>query len=375
MFVQRLELVDYRSYSTAVVELEPGITVFVGLNGQGKTNLVEALRYVGSLSSHRVATDAPLVRDGAERAIVRCTVVGEGRSIDVDLEITASGANRARLNNAPVTRTRDVLGTLRTVLFAPEDLALVKGEPGERRKFLDELLAARLPRFAGIRSDYDRVLKQRNSLLKSARSSRPQEDLESTLAVWDEQLSDFGSQIIHSRVELIDELRPLVLAAYTDLAPESGETSIEYRSFLGDDVGTSLEAIKSGFHEAIVSARKSELERGISLVGPHRDDIFLGLRSLPAKGYASHGESWSVALALRLASYEILRDDLRGGGDPVLILDDVFAELDVQRRERLAQAVSSAEQVLITAAVAQDVPTLLVGQRFEVVRGSVSKAS
>ena len=211
--------------------------------------------------------------------------------------------------------------------------------------------------------------------MKSARSSRPQEDLESTLAVWDEQLSDFGSQIIHSRVELIDELRPLVLAAYTDLAPESGETSIEYRSFLGDDVGTSLEAIKSGFHEAIVSARKSELERGMSLVGPHRDDIFLGLRSLPAKGYASHGESWSVALALRLASYEILRDDLRGGGDPVLILDDVFAELDVQRRERLAQAVSSAEQVLITAAVAQDVPTLLVGQRFEVVRGSVSKAS
>ena len=375
MFVQRLELVDYRSYSAAVVELEPGITVFVGLNGQGKTNLVEALRYVGSLSSHRVATDAPLVREGADRAIVRCTVVGEGRSIDVDLEITASGSNRARLNNAPVTRTRDVLGTLRTVLFAPEDLALVKGEPGERRKFLDELLAARLPRFAGIRSDYDRVLKQRNSLLKSARSSRPQENLDSTLAVWDEQLSDFGSQIIQSRVELIEELRPLVLSAYTDLAPESGETSIEYRSFLGDDVGTSLETIKAGFHEAMVNARKGELERGMSLVGPHRDDVFLGLRSLPAKGYASHGESWSLALALRLASYEILREDLRGGGDPVLILDDVFAELDVRRRERLAHAVSSAEQVLITAAVAQDVPTLLVGQRFEVVRGSVSKAS
>ncbi|MEI6693701.1 MAG: DNA replication/repair protein RecF [Actinomycetes bacterium] len=374
MYVQRLELTNYRSYVEAFVELAPGVTVFIGKNGQGKTNLVEALRYLGTLSSHRVSTDAPLVNEGNDKAFVRCTVVGDGRSIDIDLEISTSGSNRARLNNNPVAKPRDILGTLRTVLFAPEDLALVKGDPNERRRFLDELLTLHLPRFAAVRSDLDRVIKQRNSLLKSARANRQTENLESTLQVWDEQLVNLGSELILARLNLINQLQPLVTFAYSDLAPESGDTFLEYRSSVSDDLTTDLEQVRSQFRVTLLEQRKNELDRGLTLVGPQRDDLFLGLRGLPAKGYASHGESWSVALALRLASYQMLREDLRGGGDPVLILDDVFAELDVDRRQRLANAISTAEQVLITAAVANDVPDFLGVTRFEVVRGSVAPA-
>lgn len=384
MYVERLELIDYRSYAHAVLDLGPGVTVFVGSNGQGKTNLVEALGYIANLTSHRVASDAPLVREGADRAFVRCSVMGDGRSLMAELEITLSGANRARLNGAPATRPREILGLVRTVLFAPEDLALVKGDPGERRRFLDELLISRAPRMAGVRADLDRVLKQRNALLKSMRTSRGGEHADSTLQVWDDQLVDVGSQLLAARWALIDELRPAVERAYIDLAPDSGTTDLQYRSSIDLDSETSatellsvpdLASIRARFSAALTAMRKSEIERGLTLVGPHRDDLFLGLRGLPAKGYASHGESWSIALSLRLASYELMRADLRSGGDPILILDDVFAELDVSRRQRLAQAIVSAEQVLITAAVAQDVPEVLSGERFTVVRGDVSRST
>ncbi|MEU8246318.1 DNA replication/repair protein RecF [Nonomuraea sp. NPDC048916] len=408
MHVAHLSLTDFRSYASVELGLEPGVTAFVGPNGQGKTNLVEALGYVATHSSHRVATDAPLVRQGASRAIVRCAVHRDDRRALIELEINPGRANRARLNRSPVSRPRDVIGLLRTVLFAPEDLALVKGDPAERRRFLDDLLVARAPRFAGVRADYDRVLKQRSALLRTAaqarrgaRSARRAEgdsgfaaagagDVLSTLEVWDAHLARHGAELLQARLDLVEELRPLVAGAYAGLAPTSAPATLAYRSTLstgGDgaededagergspdaqtlstDLGKTLE---ERLRERLLEVRPAELERGVTLVGPHRDDLILGIGELPARGYASHGESWSFALALRLAAYDLLRAD---GGDPVLILDDVFAELDSQRRRRLAEIVAPAEQVLITAAVADDVPRELIGARFDVAEGSVTR--
>jgi DNA replication and repair protein RecF len=388
MHVDHLSLVDYRSYASAEVPLAPGITVFVGSNGQGKTNLVEALGYAATLDSHRVATDAPLVRAGAPRAVVRCGVVGEGRRILLEIEITPGAANRARMNGSPAARPRDLVGVLRTVLFAPEDLALVKGDPSERRRFLDELLTLRTPRMAGVRADLDRVLKQRNALLKSMRpsarsrrGSQADDYAASTLQVWDDQLAAVGGELLHARLELLAALRPRVASAYEQVAPGGGAAVVGYRASWSDvevlapdaDV-PSREDLVEHLATALTAARDSEVERGATLVGPQRDDLVLELGGLPAKGYASHGESWSFALALKLASYDLLSADDRPGGEPVLILDDVFAELDVARRERLAEAVADAEQVLITAAVAADVPERLSGARFVVTRGSVEPA-
>ncbi|MER7210713.1 DNA replication/repair protein RecF [Streptosporangium sp. NPDC000239] len=389
MHVAHLALTDFRSYDAVDLGLEPGVTAFVGPNGQGKTNLVEALGYVASHSSHRVATDGPLVRQGAARAIVRSVVVRDDRRALIELEINPGRANRARLNRSPVSRPRDVVGMLRTVLFAPEDLAMVKGDPGERRRYLDDLLVARAPRFAGVRADYDRVLKQRGALLRVAaqsrrgRSGRRAEsdaafaaagagDPLSTLEVWDTHLAKFGAELLAARLGLIEELRPLVASAYASLAPTSAPAVLDYRGTLPEDgpEETAGEDLEGRIRAALLDVRATELERGVTLVGPHRDDLFLGLGELPARGYASHGESWSFALALRLAAYDLLRSD---GGDPVLILDDVFAELDSQRRRRLAEIVAPAEQVLITAAVAADVPAELIGARFDVTEGSVAR--
>ncbi|MEV4362304.1 DNA replication/repair protein RecF [Nonomuraea sp. NPDC049625] len=412
MHVAHLSLTDFRSYASVELGLEPGVTAFVGPNGQGKTNLVEALGYVATHSSHRVSSDAPLVRKGATRAIVRCAVHRDDRRALVELELNPGRANRARLNRSPVSRARDVVGLLRTVLFAPEDLSLSKGDPAERRRFLDDLLVARTPRFAGVRADYDRVLKQRGALLRTAaqarrgsRSARRAEsdsgftaagagDVLSTLEVWDAHLARHGAELLRARLELVEALRPLVAGAYSALAPGSDPATLAYRSTLstgGDtdggvskdeaagergsfdtqtlstDLGKTLE---ERLRERLLEVRSAELERGVTLVGPHRDDLILGLGDLPARGYASHGESWSFALALRLAAYDLLRAD---GGDPVLILDDVFAELDSQRRRRLAEIVAPAEQVLITAAVPDDVPAELVGGRFDVAEGSVTR--
>ncbi|MFI9783398.1 DNA replication/repair protein RecF [Kitasatospora sp. NPDC051984] len=375
MHVAHLSLADFRSYARVEVPLDPGVTAFVGPNGQGKTNLVEAIGYIATLGSHRVATDAPLVRLGTERAVIRANVVAQGgRNTLVELEITPGKANRARLNRSDNVRPRDVLGVLRTVLFAPEDLTLVKGDPGERRRFLDELLTARAPRLAGVRSDYERVLKQRNALLKTAATARRHgggkaADL-ATLEVWDGHLARTGAELTAFRIQLVAALQPLVAEAYRQLAPGGGETVLEYRSSFEGELPTSREQAEQQLLDALQAARSQEVARGLTLVGPHRDELLLRLGPLPAKGYASHGESWSYALALRLASYELLRSE---GGEPVLILDDVFAELDARRRDRLAELVAGGEQVLVTAAVAEDVPKALSGARYAVADGTVTR--
>ena len=380
MRVTHLSVTDFRSYPSAELALDEGVTALVGPNGQGKTNLVEAVGYVATLGSHRVATDAPLVRLGAQRAVVRAMVRRAGRETLVEIEIVPGGANRARLNRGPVPRAREVLGVLRTVLFAPEDLALVKGDPDGRRRFLDDLLVARAPRFAGVRADYERVVRQRNALLKSAgaaiRSGRG--DVR-TLDVWDSHLATTGAELLSGRLRVVSLLAPDVAKAYAQVSDGQGEAGITYRTSLGEDLGpgpaVERELLAARLLEAMVKARPQELERGVSLVGPHRDDLQLNLGPFPAKGFASHGESWSFALALRLASYELLRADggPDGDGEPVLVLDDVFAELDTGRRDRLAALVAGAEQVLVTAAVPQDVPEALEGARFDVMAGEVRK--
>ncbi|WP_314176012.1 DNA replication/repair protein RecF [Streptomyces winkii] len=383
MHVTHLSLADFRSYARAEVSLAPGVTTFVGPNGQGKTNLVEAVGYLASLGSHRVSSDGPLVRMGAQCAVVRAAVRQGDRQQLVELELNPGKANRARINRSSQVKPRDVLGILRTVLFAPEDLSLVKGDPGERRRFLDELVTARSPRMAGVRSDYDRVLKQRNSLLKSAVMARRHggRDVDtSTLDVWDEHLARVGAELTARRLELISALRPLADKAYERLAPGGGPVGLEYRGAPADGgrgagegaaegLGTlSPPELYEGLLGALREARRAEMERGVTLVGPHRDDLVLKLGELPAKGYASHGESWSLALSLRLASYELLKSE---GNEPVLVLDDVFAELDAQRRARLAELVAPGEQVLVTAAVQEDVPEVLAGARFAVADGEV----
>ena len=375
MYVAHLSLHDFRSYPAVEVEIGPGITSFVGRNGQGKTNLVEAIDYLSRLSSHRVSADAPLVRHGADQAVVRAAVVRDDRRAVLEIEINPGRSNRARVNRSPLPKARELLGLLRTVVFSPEDLALVKGDPAERRRFSDDLLTQIAPRYAGTRADYDRVLKQRNSLLKSAGAARrggaSAESALSTLAVWDTRLAELGAEIMRRRVQLVDDLTPLVGKAYEAVARGAtrDDATIGYRpSFEVDDDDAAAAPLEEQLLAAIEARRRDELDRGLSLVGPHRDELVLSLGDLPAKGYASHGESWSFALALRLASYDLLRAT---GDDPVLILDDVFAELDTGRRAQLADLVADAEQVLITAAVPDDIPGQLRGRRFTVAEGRV----
>ena len=380
MYLTRLGLTDFRSYADLSLELTPGVTTFSGPNGEGKTNLVEAIGYLATLGSHRVATDAPLVRQGAERAVLRAAVTSAKGSALVEVELNPGRANRARLNRAPLPRPRDLLGTLGTVLFAPEDLALVKGDPGDRRKLLDDLLVATAPRYAGIRADYERVLRQRTALLKSAGAKghlrgAARESMTATLDAWDAQLARAGAPLLSGRMRLVTALRPLAAAAYDTVSggPPGAGPAMAYRCSVDgagpEDDGPGLEA---AMLKALAAVRASELDRGVCLVGPHRDELELSVGGLPARGYASQGESWSLALALRLASFELLR---REREDPVLILDDVFAELDTGRRDRLAAMVAAAEQVLITAAVPADVPGTLAGERFSVRAGMVSHAS
>lgn len=354
MYVRTLALRDFRSWSQVEVELSPGRTVFVAPNGYGKTNLVEALWYCATLGSHRVGTDAPLIRSGADTAVISAIVVNEGRELAVDLEIANGRANKARLNRSPVRSPREILGAVRAVLFAPEDLALVRGDPGERRRYLDELATVRRPGVAGIRADYEKVLKQRTALLKSARS-RGDRAVAETLDVWDGHLAAHGARLMAARMELVNLLAPEVEKAYQLLAPASRPAAIAYRSAVLEDpeAPEDVEFLEAALLAACARRRSAELERGVCLVGPHRDDLELRLGDQPAKGFASHGESWSMALALRLAGYELLRTE---GSEPVLILDDVFAELDTARRRALTEVAASAEQVLITAAVGEDIP-------------------
>ena len=384
MHITRLALTDFRSYGELSLELGAGVSTFSGANGEGKTNLVEAVGYLATLGSHRVATDAPLVRRGADRAVLRAAVTGAEGSTLVEIELNPGRANRVRLNRAPRPRPRDILGALRTVLFAPEDLALVKGDPGERRRFLDELLVATAPRYAAVRADYERVLKQRTALLKSAGAKghlrgAARESMTSTLDAWDAQLARAGAPLLAGRMRLAAALRPHLTAAYEAVSggPAGEASGMSYRSSalnndeFDDMAAPETAALETALLKALAGVRASELDRGVCLVGPHRDELELSIGGLPTRGYASHGESWSLALALRLASFALLRE---GREDPVLILDDVFAELDTGRRERLAALVAGAEQVLITAAVPADVPDVLAGARFTVRAGVVASA-
>lgn len=371
MYVRHLALTDFRSWERVELDLDPGRTVFVGPNGFGKTNLIEALWYSSTLGSHRVAADAPLVRTGADRAVVSTIIAHEGRELAVDLDITSGRANKARLNRSPVRSAREILGALRAVLFAPEDLSLVRGDPGERRRYLDELATTRRPRIAAVRADYDKVVRQRTALLKTAAGARHRDagDVLDTLDVWDGHLAAHGAELISARVALVTQLFPEVEKAYQLLAPGSRPAAIHYRSGVEPieseaAAGTSDPAVfQAALLDALGRKRNAELERGVCLVGPHRDDLELRLGESPAKGFASHGESWSMALALRLAAYELLRAD---GGDPVLLLDDVFAELDSARRAALAQVAASAEQVLVTAAVHDDIPRDWDARRIDI---------
>jgi DNA replication and repair protein RecF len=375
MYVARLDLHDFRSYARAAVAFEPGPNVLVGPNGVGKTNLVEAMVYTATLASHRVSTDGPLVRTGAKAAAIRSTIVHEGRELLVEIGIEPGKANRARLGGSPTRRARDVLGALRMVLFAPEDLALVRGEPAERRRYLDDLLVARRPRYAGVRADYERVLKQRNALLRTAYLARKtgagKRDL-STLTVWDQHLAEHGAEMLAGRLELVAALAPYVAKSYEAVSAGRGAATTAYRSSLDEQgpLPADRPTLATRLLEALTAARKTEIDRGSTLQGPHRDDLTLNLGDLPAKGYASHGESWSYALALRLAGYELLRAE---GIEPVLALDDVFAELDTGRRERLAELVGGAAQLIVTCAVPEDVPRTLHGARFTVVEGGVHR--
>ena len=381
MHVARLSLTDYRNYEHAELVLGPGATVFVGRNGQGKTNLVESIGYLATLGSHRVSGDQALIRAGADAAIVRALLAHGDRELLVELQLNRQGANRAQLNRSPV-KTRELPRYAHSVLFAPEDLAIVRGEPSVRRRLLDELLVQRTPRLAGVMADYERVPKQRNSLLKSARARGLAADRLPTLDIWDERLVHLGSELIDQRVALVAELASPLADAYRAIV--DADHSPELRPLLSidgadPDGDAGFEAAvpapestdtAARFTEALRVLRSKELERGITLVGPHRDDVVLLLNGLPAKGYASHGESWSFALALRLASAELLRRDSTTG-DPVLVLDDVFAELDRLRRERLAAAIGGFEQVLVTAAVLEDVPEPLVARIVHIDAGHI----
>jgi DNA replication and repair protein RecF len=382
VYLSRLALTDFRCYASVDLRLEPGVTAFTGANGQGKTNLVEAVGYVATLASHRVATDAPLVRTGAPRAIVRAEVTSDERSLLVEIEINPARANRARLKGAPVRRPREILGALRAVLFAPEDLALVKGDPGERRRYLDELLIQSAPRYAGVRSDYERVVRQRTALLKSARGRPPgNQPMLDALEAWDEQLIRTGAELMAGRLELAGALRPLIVKAYASVAGDDSAIEISYRPAHlkrvqpeAGEPAADTGLLAASMRDALAGYRAAEIDRGVCLVGPHRDELDLRIGELPARGYASHGESWSLALAMRLAGYELLRSAGGGGGDPVLLLDDVFAELDGQRRDRLATVAAAAEQVIVTAAVPADLPDGLRAARFNVSTGVISRA-
>ncbi|AXE37205.1 DNA replication/repair protein RecF [Acidipropionibacterium virtanenii] len=391
MFVEHLSLTDFRSYVRAEVPMSPGVNTFVGSNGQGKTNLVEAVEYLSSLSSHRVNQDAPLIRMGADQAVIRGRVragTDDARALLLELEINSHRANRARINRAPMPRTRDLLGVLRCVVFSPNDLAIVRGDPADRRTFLDGLVITRWPRMAGVKADYERVLRQRNALLKSlsGRGATAGEEIGATLEIWDDQLATIGAELLSARLDTLTAVMPLASGAYREIAPVNDIATADYRASIDlsdlweptsqepaspDDAGrpgVDRSRLHERFLDALAARRRDELVRGVTLVGPHRDDIVLSVGEMPAKGYASHGESWSLALALRLASFQLLRAD---GVEPVLVLDDVFSELDSTRRDRLAVSVIEADQVLVTAAVGTDVPDRLAGRRFHVGGGDV----
>jgi DNA replication and repair protein RecF len=387
MFAKRVKLTNFRNYETADIEFSSGVNLIYGPNGQGKTNLVEALNFFAALDSHRVAGHTPLIKQGKSTTLISLELSHESRDLLLEYEINADSSNRARLNKSEVAKPKDILGYLNSVIFAPEDLDIVKRDPSNRRAFLDQLIVQFNPRMQGVYADYDRVLKQRNTLLKSARATGTKGDALSTLDAWDQALVKNGTEIIATRVAITEKLSPPLVTNYQNIAKSNNEPGMFIRSSVvesskldQDDLETqdaldttNKEEISHLFQQKLSLLRQKELERGITLVGPHRDDLQLNLGSLPAKGYASHGESWSYALSLKLASLEILKSESKLG-DPILILDDVFAELDKDRREKLSDLVQQNEQVLITAAVIEDVPNNLLANKFQVESGKVTHA-
>lgn len=373
MRVVHLGLTDFRNYEALEVEFDSDVNLLVGANGQGKTNIVEAIAYLATFTSHRVANDTALVRAGTDRAVIRSQISNGERTLGLDVQINPGRANRAQVNRTPLKRTRDALGIVRCVMFAPEDLSLVKGDPAARRRFLDSLLIQITPRYAGVISDYDKTLRQRNSLLRTAAKAHPAEraSLHSTLDVWNDRLIEFGADLQAGRSALVNALQQPTADAYATVTPVRNAVDLQYQAArLGP--ATTREEFAAALQEALQEVRAEEVARGVTVVGPHRDELELRLNDLPARGYASHGESWSLALSLRLASYQILRDD--AAGDPVLILDDVFAELDEQRRRRLADVTRTGEgQIFVTAAVATDVPDEVSGVTFSVDNGAIQK--
>ena len=361
MRINKLELTNFRSYPSLNLELSSGVITFIGDNGSGKTNIAESLIYLAFLSSHRVANNTPLITLGSQQAVIRAEIERDQRVLQVDLEINASKANRARLNSNPTRSQREILGACQIVYFSPEDLDLVRGDPGGRRDFLDHLLITRSPRLAGVIADYERVVKQRNALLKTRASTN-------ALVPWNEQLINFGAQLTAERISLVEALNPWVNKNYANLN-EVKPASISYKSStegVSREVPNNVEV----FAKRLEEVAYQEIERGVSLVGPHRDDLHLQIGDFPAKGYASHGESWSMAISLRIGSFNLLKHE---GAEPILILDDVFAELDTSRRKQLMSATQLAEQTIITAAVESDLPAELLTQKFYVTPGVVKK--
>ncbi len=375
MHVVSLEVTDFRNYQHLQVGFGSGCSVLLGLNGQGKTNLVEAIGYAATLSSHRVAGDAPLLRFGADQASIRVAARRGDRQAVLDLSLARGRGTRARINGSPLPRARDCLGLVRAVTFAPEDLSLIKGDPAERRRFLDDLLVQRQPRMSAVIADCDRVLRQRGALLRgiARRGGRPDGADADTLAVWDSQLARFGGQLWSARLDLVGALAEPFRNAHRELAGGGVEADLEYRSSTGHNQAAAGDpaVMERLLGEALPLRHGEEFRRGVNLTGPQRDDLAVSVHGHPAKGYASHGESWSLALAMRLAAYRVLAAEAVDDGDPVLILDDVFAELDDTRRARLADAVAGAEQVIVTAAVDHDVPEVLAGVRYAVDAGRV----
>ena len=386
MFVKHLTLSHFRNHKNSELVFEKGVNLLVGPNGMGKTNVVEAIEYLSTLNSHRVAGYQPLIGKDGSQALIRIKVSHLDREVLVDLELNRENTNQLRINGSPTNRMRDVLGIVQTIVFAPEDLDIVKRDPSNRRSFIDQLVIQFAPRMAGVIADYERVLKQRNTLLKTARITKTSGSALSTLDAWDESLIKYGVEMIQVRLEVLEKIAPHLKAAYAAIAVTNNNPSVLYKSsLLGNQVVddfedaelefleiTKIGEIENFYRAKLAAVRNKELERGITLVGPHRDDLVLLLGDLPAKGYASHGESWSYALALKLASAELLKAESKTG-DPIIVLDDVFAELDSGRRDRLADLVSSNEQVFITAAVAEDVPSSLKATVFEVENGVVNR--
>ena len=361
MLITNLNLTNYRSYTTLDLALDPGVSIFVGKNGEGKTNIAEAVLYLTFLSSHRASGNTPLIKLGNQSAYIRAKVKYPEREILVELEINADKANRAKVNQNQVRSQKEIFGIVQTIYFSPEDLDIVRGDPSERRRFVDQLLTLRSPRIAGVISDYERAVKQRNSLLKTRASM-------DALNPWDKQVAELGGELITLRMLALDELKPIFNQVYKDIS-DTKPAEIVYKSSI-ENPSLNQSENSEKIMERLVNNRGAELDRGLTLTGPHRDDLLLILGDHLVKGYASHGESWSIALSLKLATYNLLKSD---GLSPILILDDVFSELDEERRDRLAEIAKGADQTIITVAVENDLPKSITGTKYLVRAGAVSK--